>query len=118
MPTVVNHLDVGSLHEYWNDLNDIADLDDIAVNAIAIDNDDLSAIRGQFDSGADATVTNLLIYLHKYQPYTTRFKYPIKLTGAVGSYNLYPLGEGFLYLAAPTPSGFLAVRCFYSPISL
>ena len=108
VPTVVNHLDVGSLHKYW-------DSTDVAVNAVAIDNDDPSAIRGQFDSGADASVTNLLIYLHKYRPYTPKFKCPVKLTGAVGSEDLYPLGEGFLHLPAPTPCGFLAVRCFYSP---
>ena len=55
------------------------------------------------------------IYLHKYQPYTTWFKCPVKLTGAVGTTNIHPLGEGFLHLPAPTPCGFLAVWCFYSP---
>ena len=39
----------------------------------------------------------------------------MKLTGVVGTKDIHPLGEGFLHLPAPTPSGFLAVRCFYSP---
>ena len=98
------------MHDYWD-----RDADVITVNAVAIDKDDPTAIRGQFDSGADDTVTNLLIYLHDYRPYTTKFKCPVKLTGAVGTNDIHPLGEGFLHLPAPNPSGFLAVRCFYSP---
>ena len=41
------------------------DQDDIAVGAVAVDNDDQNNICGQFDLIADATVTNLLIYLHE-----------------------------------------------------
>ena len=39
----------------------------------------------------------------------------MRLTGAIGTDNIYPEGEGFLRLPAPTPSGYLDVRCFYSP---
>ena len=53
--------------------------------------------------------------MYHYQPYTPKFRCPVKLTGAVGTNNIHPLGEGFLHLPAPNPSGFLAVRCFYSP---
>ena len=103
--TKVNHLDVGTMNDYW-----FHDPDDITVNAIKIAKDDPTAIRGQFDSGADATVTNLLMYLHNYWPYTRRFKCPVRLTGAVGSTDIFPLGGGFLNLPAPTPSGYLGVH--------
>ena len=68
-----------------------------------------TAIRGQFQSWADAIVINLVICLHDYKQYT------MKLTSAVGKKDIHPLGEGFLHLPAPTPSEFLAVYCFYSP---
>ena len=97
------------MKEYWS-----RDPDIITVNAVMITKDDPTAIRGHFDSGADATITNLLMYLRNYRTYTTRFKCPVRLTGAVGTTDIYPLGEGFLHLPAPTPSGYLSVRCFYS----
>ena len=87
----------------------------ITVNAIKIDKDDPTAVCGQFDYSDDVTVTILLIYLHYYKQYNTKFKYLVKLTGAVGTNDMYPLGEGFLHLPAPTPSKFLAVCCLYSP---
>ena len=59
--TKVNLLDVGTMNDYWS-----GDPDIITVNAVEINKDDLTAICGQFDSGADATVINLLIYLHNY----------------------------------------------------
>ena len=49
------------MNDYWSH-----DPNDIIVNAVKIAKDDPTAIRGQFDSGADATVTNLLTYLHNY----------------------------------------------------
>ena len=63
LPTKVNLLDVGTMNDYWSH-----DPEDITVNAVKIAKDDPTAICGQFDSGADATVTNLLIYLHNYRP--------------------------------------------------
>ena len=63
-PTKVNLLDVGTMNDYWSQDPDI-----ITVNAAKINKDDPTAIRGQFDSGANATVTNLLIYLHNYRLY-------------------------------------------------
>ena len=98
------------MDDYWSQDPDI-----ITVNAVKITKEDPTAIRGQFDSGANATVTNLLMYLHNYQTYTTKFKCPIKLTSAVGTTDMHPLGEGFLHFPAPTPCGSLAVQCFYSP---
>ena len=61
LPTKVNLLDVGTMNDYWSH-----DSDDIVVNAVRIAKDDPTAIRGQFDSGADATVTNSLTYMHNY----------------------------------------------------
>ena len=100
-PTKVNLLNISTMNDYWFQ------------NPIT--KNDPTAICGQFDSGADATVTNLLIYSHNYRPHTTRFKCPVSLTGAVGTTDIYSLGEGFLYMPAPTPSGYLGVCCFYSP---
>ena len=60
-PTKVNLLDVGTMNDYWS-----RDLDIITVNAVEINKDDPTAICGQFNSGTNATVTNLLIYLHNY----------------------------------------------------
>ena len=65
-PTKVNLLDVGNMNDYWS-----RDPDVITVNVVEIAKDDLIAIHGQFDSGADATVINLLISLHNYCPYNT-----------------------------------------------
>ena len=110
LPTKVNLLDTGSMHDYWS-----RDPDIITVNVVEIDKDDPTAVCGQFESGADATLTNLLIYLHDYKHYNTKFKCPVKLTGAIGTKDIHPLGEGFLHLPASTPSGFLTVCYFYSP---
>ena len=52
-PTKVNLLDVGTMHDYWSRNPDV-----ITVNAADINKDDPTAVRGQFDSGVDATVTN------------------------------------------------------------
>ena len=84
-------------------------------NAVKIAKDHPTTIRGRFDSGADTTVTNLLVYLHNYRPYSGLFKFPIRLTGAIGSVNIYHLSGDFLHLPAPTPSGYLGIRCFFSP---
>ena len=51
------------MNDYW-----WRDPDIITVNAVKINKDDPTAIRGQFDSGADERVTNLLIYLHNNRP--------------------------------------------------
>ena len=69
MPTKVNLLDTGIMRDYWSH-----DPDNLIVNTIEIDKDDHTAVRGQFDSGADATVINLLIYLHNYKQYNAKFK--------------------------------------------
>ena len=91
---------------------------DVKAVALAVDPADAydgNDVRAQFDSGADATVTNLRVYLHDYKPYNRKFKCPVRLTGAVGSTDVFPLGEGKLHVPAPVPSGYIAIRCFYSP---
>ena len=82
--TEVNLLNVGTMNNYWS-----RDPDVITVNAVKITKDDP--------------------ILHNYEPYTTRFKYPVKVTGAVGTTDIHPLGEGFLHLPAPIPCSFLAI---------
>ena len=52
----------------------------IDVKAVAVDPADAydgNDVCAQFDSGADATVTNLFVYLHDYKPYNRKFKCPV-----------------------------------------
>ena len=107
--TKMNLLDTGSMHDYLSQDPDI-----ITFNTVKIDKYDPTTVCRQFDSNADAIVANLLGFLHDYNQYNSKFKCPVKLTGAVGTKCILPLGEGFLYLPASTSSIFLAVRCFYS----
>ena len=37
------------------------------------------------------------------------------MTGAVGSTDVFPLGEGKLHVPAAVPCGYIAICCFYSP---
>lgn len=85
----------------------------IKVKAVIIDGKD--KVRAQFNTGANASVTNLFVYLHDYKLYDHKYKCPVKLTGAVGSNDTYPLGEGYLHIPAAASCGFIAVWCFYSP---
>ena len=70
---------------------------------------DGNEVRAQFDSGANATVTNLWVYLHDYKPYNRKFKCLVQLTGAVGSNDVYPLGEGKLHVPANVPREYIAL---------
>ena len=63
--TKVNLLDVGTMNDYRSH-----DPENITVNSVKIAKDDPITICSQFNSGADTTVTNLLIYLHNYRPYS------------------------------------------------
>ena len=67
----------------------------IEVKGVAYDNAGALTDQAcsQFDNGANATVTNLLVYLHDYKAFDHKFKCPVKLTGAISSDNVYPLGE-------------------------
>ena len=44
----------------------------IGVKQVAIGEGD--EVHGQFDNGADATITNLFFYLHNYKAYDCQFK--------------------------------------------
>ena len=85
------------------------------VNAVTIDENDTIAdtdqICGQFEHGANATVTNFLVDLCEYKAYDHKFKCPVKLTGAIGfKLKIYPLGEGYyLYVPAPVSCGYLVI---------
>ena len=83
--------------------------DPILIDARTVAVHDGNQVCGQFNNGADTTVTNLLVYLHDYTPYDHKFKYHVWLTGAVGSNDVYPLGEGKLRVPAPIPSGYIAI---------
>ena len=70
----------------------------IEVKGVAVE--DVDVVCGQFNSGTDATITNLLVYLHDYKAYDREFKCPVKLPGDIGSNNEYPLEEGKLHIPA------------------
>ena len=53
----------------------VDDLILIDVKVVAVH--DSNKVPSQFDIGADATVTNLLIYLHDYKPYGRKFKWHV-----------------------------------------
>ena len=43
---------------------------------------------------------------------------PVRLNGAVGSNDIYPLGEGKLHILATIPCGYIAIHCFICLIFL
>ena len=49
------------------------------------------------------------------QAFNRKFKCSVRLTGAIGSNDVYPLGEGKLHVSATISCGYIAIRCFYSP---
>ena len=81
--------------------------DPILIDVKAVTTHDGNEVCGQFNNGADTTVTDLLVY--------RQFKRPASLTGAVGSKFIYPLGQGKLGVPAAVNSGYSAIHCFYSP---
>ena len=61
-------------------------------------------------------VTNLQYILHDYKPYTESFKCPVRLIGAIDKSNaIYPEGEGYLSIPAKVETGYIHIKCYYSP---
>ena len=79
--------------------------------------DDPDAIRGEIDTGAKVTCTNLLYILHDYTPYTAVKPSPLRLKGAIASdsNSIVPLGHGYIRLPSPNRQGYIAVRSYYHP---
>ena len=73
--------------------------------------------RGQLDTGAKVSCTNLRYILHNYKPFNHHRKSPIRLTAAIDGETLciVPEGQGQLKVPAPNQKGFLYIDCFYSP---
>ena len=72
---------------------------------------DPDAIRGQFDTGAGVSCTNLKYLLHGYRPFTKQHPSPITMSAAIDksdqqTASTVPLGLGYLRLESPTaPNG-------------
>ena len=92
-------------------------LDKIPTDPIQSQNLLLDGPRGQLDTGAKVSCTNLRYILHKYRPYTSRHKSPIKLTAAIDgeTLSIIPEGIGKLKVPAPNENKFILIDCYYSP---
>ncbi|GAX10430.1 hypothetical protein FisN_21Lu161 [Fistulifera solaris] len=79
-----------------------------------LDNPD--APRAQIDTGAFISCTNLLHLLHRYRPFTSQFRCPVRLLPATEGSDAVPHGFGYLHVPCRhAPSGYLAIRTFYHP---
>ena len=91
----------------------------ININTVVIDSDlleDSNQVCGQSDNEVNATVTNLLVFIHSYKGYDCKFKCLAKLTGTVGlEQKVQPLGVLYLRILAFIPCVYLANWYFYSP---
>jgi len=74
--------------------------------------DDPDVIRGELDTGAKVTCTDLLYILHNYVAYMLDNPSPIRLTAAIASSGVAPLGFGYIHLSSPNRQGFIAVKYF------
>ena len=75
-------------------------------------------IRGQIDTGAKVSCTNMLFLLHNYRPYTSRHPSRIRLTAAIDNGNdnaIIPEGEGYLLIPANNKQGHIQIKAYYSP---
>jgi hypothetical protein len=72
--------------------------------------------RGEFDTGAGATVTDNKDILHDFRLYDENFPCPIRLRGATDiNKTSVPIGEGNIHVPGTNHLGYNAVRTFYSP---
>ena len=78
-------------------------LDKIPTDPIQAQNFLLDGPRGQLDTGAKVSCTNLRHILHQYSPYTSQSKSPIKLTAAIDGETLSIIPEGIGKLKVPVP---------------
>ena len=79
-----------------------------------------TVVRAQLDTGADITCTNIKAVLHECKPHSQSFPCKVCLVGAIGKagdkgLGIHPSGEGILHMPASTSTGFIPVRCVYSP---
>ena len=72
-------------------------------------------VRAQIDTGAFASVTSELEYLHNYKPFHKDFPSPLLLLPATVGSDTVPIGYGYLHLPVRAAPGYIAVRAFYSP---
>ena len=74
---------------------------------------DTDDIRGQIDTGAGVSCTNLKFALHKYRTFTKSRPSPVSLRGAfdskAASSSISPAGEGFFQIPALNRKGFVFV---------
>lgn len=71
IPTFVNYLDVVTLKDHFV----VDNPDQINIKSVVVNVE--NQVRGQYYSGAEASITNLLVYFHDYKAYTHKFKYPV-----------------------------------------
>jgi hypothetical protein len=76
-------------------------------------NSDLAA--AQIDTGACVSCTDQHSWLHNLTAFSAHNPCPVRLMPATVGLDAIPKGVGFLHVPAETPSGYLAVRTFYTP---
>jgi GAG-pre-integrase domain len=69
----------------------------------------------QIDTGACVSCTDQRPWLHDFTAFSIDNPCPVRLLPATIGSDAVPQGVGFLHVPAETPSGFLAVRTFYTP---
>ena len=81
------------------------------INRIEQTSVDPDNIRGQIDTGAKVSCTNMLFLLHEYKPYTRRRPSKIRLTAAISDENsdigIIPEGEGYLHIPSANTKGYI-----------
>jgi hypothetical protein len=75
-----------------------------------------TAVRAMIDTGAFATCTDQLGYLHGYTPFSRQNPCPVKLLPAMDGVDAIPKGYGYLHIPCNQMSGgYLPIRAFYHP---
>ena len=89
------------------------------INRIEQTSVDPDNIRGQIDTGAKVSCTNMLFLLHEYKPYTRRRPSKIRMTAAISDDNsdigIIPKGEGYLHIPSANTKGYIRIKAYYSP---
>jgi hypothetical protein len=73
-------------------------------------------VRGQIDTGASASFTDQLDFLHDFVQYSDSHPCSLTLQHAVAGSDTTPSGYGYLHVPCPSmPLGYLPIHYYYHP---